>query len=345
MSVTAMDPVGARGSLTFLRGRREFGWYPLSRRRVFPWVKPLVTILLATLFLPGVTTSTAAEARSPNLAALDRFGVRQLFPTTTGGPEWHANWDNGKAREFGGTREFTGDPEFDTNHGDGAYKVDGVGQIRITGKGPRMYVHDPANGRSWGNVEITVYGRRVADTGVSYAGIMAYARTNHGTTGGDEKQNLCDCRGYGGMFTYDGRIQFEKETAHHLNSGYAQVGRIKYWPAGMPKNQWLGYKFVVRDCDAGKNVKLELYLDLTDGADGGTWIKVNEFTDTGNNFGNGSAPCREDVDSALALTTANPRAGSETGQPNLTVYFRSDGVLDDGLWLKKASIREIRALP
>jgi hypothetical protein len=308
-------------------------------------MKPLMTILLASFCLMSGGPTTAAESPLANPAALDRFGVRQLFPTATGGHEWHANWDNGKVREFGGTKEFTGDSEFDTNHGDGTYKVDGHGQLRITGKGPRMYVHDPANQHSWGNVEITVYGRRVADTGIPYAGIMAYARTNHGTTGGNENRNLCDCRGYGGMFTYDGRIQFEKETAHHQSGGNAQVGRIKYWPEGMPKNQWLGYKFVIRDCDAEKNVKLELYLDLTDGADGGTWLKVNEFTDTGSNFGPRNTPCREGIDPALALTAANARAGSETGQPNLAVYFRSDGVLADGLWFKKASIREIQALP
>jgi hypothetical protein len=308
-------------------------------------MKLLTTILGVAFCLSGGGPGTAAESPVASPAAVDRFGVGQLFPTATGGHEWHSNWDNGKARKFSGTKVFTGDPEFDTNHGDGTYEVDGRGVLMITGTGPRMYVHDPENRRSWGNVEITVYGRRVADTGISYAGIMAYARTNHGTTGGNENRNLCDCRGYGGMFTYDGRIVFEKETAHHQSGGNAQVGRIKYWPAGMPKNQWLGYKFVVRDCDAGKNVKLELYLDLTDGADGGTWLKVNEFTDTGNNFGPRSTPCREGIDPALALTAANTRAGSETGQPNLSVYFRSDGVLAGGLWFKKASVREIPALP
>ena len=294
---------------------------------------------------PAQPTGLEKPAATP-ATPLDRFGVQMLHPTLSGGHEWHANWDNGRERAFGSTAEFTGDPEFDTNHGDGSYRVDGRGVLKISGRAPRMYVHDPANLRSWGNVEITVYGRRIADTGISYGGIMAYARTNHGTVApGGENRNLCDCRGYGGMVTYDGRVQFEKETAHHQGNGNAQIARVKYWPAGMPKDRWIGYKLVVRDCNGGRNVKLELYLDGRNGAGGGAWEKVTEFTDDGHNFGARSTPCGAGIDPALALTTSTARPGSETGKPNLTVYFRSDGVLTDGLWYKQASVREIAPLP
>lgn len=297
-----------------------------------------------------ITAHQPAPAPSPNPSpdpSKDKFGIAAMYPTTQGGRVWESTWDNGKARTFGNTKNDPYDPLFKTSKngrgmGDGSYETDGDGILKISGKYPRMYVFD--ENADWTNVEITVYGMRVSDTDIAWAGIQAYARTNHGAIG-DEDANNCDTRGYGAQLTYPGDFLFEKETSHHADNGYAQVGDKTIWSKGMPKNQWIGYKFVVRDVDNGQHVKLETYIDITEGKDGGEWVKVGEFTDTGSNFGVKNATCKSGVSAGLPLTSSNDRDGSETGRPNVAVYFRSDGVGTHGLLYKWASIREIAPLP
>lgn len=290
---------------------------------------------LATGLTRRSSDSASSADAQDNTASLaqawvrtDTFGISYLYPTRYGGTYWVSRWE--RPRSFSGVDPD--DPWFDADHGSASYRAGG-GELTISGSTPRMYVHDPQEERQWRDIEATVYAKRVRDTGIPHAGITIVARSNHLRTE-DGSADPCDTRGYGGRLRFDGHADFEKETSHPENEA---VDNVQVFPGGLPVDRWLGLKLVVYDGADG--VHLELWLDQAEGRGGGAWRLVAEAVDNGRLFGR--VPCAAGVDPRMALTSSGERPGSESGRPNLSVFFRSDGIGPDGLVYKWASIREI----
>ena len=256
----------------------------------------------------------------------DKFGIAKLYPTADDGREWFSKWDNKIPRVFGNDIDPY-DKEFVTKYGEGKYSIDGDGIMSVDGQFPRMYVYDPNQTKTWHNNEITFYGKRISEFEEDdWAGLQAYGRTAH-----IDEADICTFRGYGGQMLNNGEMKFEKEVYHHSDNGYVQSATVRPWPGEgeMPKGIWIGYKFVIYNLDENR-VKLELYRDLTDGKNGGTWELMTEYVDEGG-WGENASACNEGVEPAEVLT-----------EPGLVVYIRNDGITE--VDYKKFSVREISPL-
>lgn len=318
-----------------IRRHRRRSYLPYALLALLVGLGVVVTVLQVLgkpeTAAPPPAPETVRYADEQDVAATrDQFGITYLEPTRPRGTIWVSAWNSD--RSFSGVDPL--DPWFDADHGSASYRAGG-GQLRISGETPRMYVHDPELRRQWRDVEVTMYFKRVDDSAVPYAGMTAVARSNHLLTE-DGTDALCDTRGYGGRLRFDGHSDFEKETAHPQN---VAIANRRLWRSGMPVGEWIGYKYLVFDKSDG--VHLELWLDETRGEQGGDWQLVNKVVDDGESFG--TEACATGIDPRMALTAQPYREGSESGKPNVSVYFRSDGIAPDGLVYKWGSIREIAA--
>jgi len=276
--------------------------------------------------------------------ATDPFGLAKLNPTKAGGVEWYSKFNNGHTRTLDdGTDPY--DPWLDFSHGEGEYEIDGEGKLTATGSYVRIYVVSPDHEREWDeNLEITGVLTRVSEFGDeedSY--IQIFCRTNHGIDY-DEDESLNDDRGYGAVFLYDGEWSFEKETAHHLDNGYASAEDCGEFPLGdsFPEDTPVPFKYIIRNNRANTYTTLELWLGNSESADGKPWKKVTSYTDTGNNWGHGCDACSSGVNPGLRLTRHLVLPSSPSGKPFLSVYFRNE---EGTVIYEKLSVREIDPLP
>uniref|UniRef100_A0A6C0CSY2 Uncharacterized protein n=1 Tax=viral metagenome TaxID=1070528 RepID=A0A6C0CSY2_9ZZZZ len=277
----------------------------------------------------------------------DLFGIRQLYPSTsnvTFQHDWYSQWHVGETR----TKTFgpagTLDPDL-IFRGSGLYVINGSstdplnrGTLCVSGACPRIYVRNsnlnnsfvsPNTTKSWKNTETTVYVNTINPglRPVYYAGVQISQRTDH-----FPDTDLCCTRGIGSKWNFDGRCMCEKETVH-LNDGSGNKQSDTVFPflnqGPMPLNTWIGYKSVCRSCENDTKCRVDMYLDTTNGMNGGRWILCHSFTDY-------------DDWSSDYPTCCEAHRGNVLGR-NYTTYLRTDGILDQRY--KWFSVREIDPLP
>src|SRR5919106_2554172 len=282
-------------------------------------------LILVAILLVSVNTSIIITL-SPSALGVqrDRFGISEIYPSAVNGTEWHSMWEDGHTRIIGSGQRDPYDKNFEVT-GNGEVTIDEIdGIATITGGAPRMRVPDI----DFENVEITFYAKRISEEEeISYQGFVAGARSKHYTN------DLCGANTYYGRFTYDGRVSFEKELFHgHGNDAqYPSADEpSKYiWPEdeGIPDDEWIGLKFILKTLPNDDGVLLELYRDLTDGDNGGQWEKVLNYNDTGEWYVEADDGICDDYPHNKILFTPG------------FVFIRNDFI--DQAQYKKFSIREI----
>lgn len=280
-------------------------------------------------------------------AGFDVFSAFEMYPTKVGGPTWFStSWnENPRTLTNGGGSDpldprvvFSTDVPSDTpftitGDGSGAAYVE---ELDIQTIEARLVVND-----AWLNTEMTIFiWIDAVDDSISH--IDALSRSKHETA--------CSFGGYVGRWN-NNSCECEIEV---LDPHYVRDLDERPLPAGLPRNQWIGLKFVTRTKTTGvttPNVVCEAYInyDINNQTPLG-WIETSKFE-----FGDGMAippswaEATEFVDCAGSGdgTADKVIANNSEVFANLLAGNMSAFRVDDVrfCWFKWASIREIDPLP
>jgi hypothetical protein len=222
----------------------------------------------------------------PSSPQVDVFGINKIYTTKSGTQEWSATaWSNGQSRTIQRDEDLsastcTKDP-YDSRLaviqvGDPKVTIDGNGFMRAgampdTTGSPRITVLG-----TWQNVESSVY-VRCPSSAYGSAGMDLRVKTDHYCVGSG---------GFGGYIILlnfpEQAIYFRKEKTHDI--GYSsRMGQVSFV---LPVNTWIGVKSICYNLSNG-HVKLEIWIDMNDGINGGNWVKRAEIIDDGSWPGSG----------------------------------------------------------
>jgi hypothetical protein len=275
---------------------------------------------------------------SPRYSGVDKFGIKEIYPTKTGGEEWFMNMDEPRNDpRIGGEGPST---IFVLQNDDGSWKVQSTevryGVLTSSGYHPDLittlnqqalaakgYMQSP---NDWKNVEMTGYFKVNAFTNTTQNGaphIELLARggrntNDDGTIDGLSRQ--CEATTYHSNTYLDGRIKFEKDLQHTI--GYTTGDPEKQHTIRPLLGRWIGIKAIYYNLPDGK-VRLEQWIDEDSN---NNWHRMLHYTDKGN-WGGGYPDCG--AANTQVITWGGPIA-----------VFRWDNI--DDMDVKDFSVREIQ---
>ncbi len=245
---------------------------------------------------------------SGGTAEKDVFGIRKIYATATGGRVYNSNWHEAATTAHqwdasGGqvpaanldpedsfadlisptTCRAVVDPSTDTLTADS----------NADRNSWRYYIKDPLDDEvtstwKWSeSTEVTIYYKAISDFpgGSIHVHCRLMGPSEHWNAITDD--NPAACKAAGHEYSYEikknGVNQFRKEEFHDdVANGEGYADNIIFPDTAAPYNAWIGMKLVTRL--KGANMKVEAWKDLTDGVNGGTWIKAGEILDDGTNW-------------------------------------------------------------
>ena len=212
-------------------------------------------------------------------SAVDKFGIKKLYPTKSNGEEWYINMNNPTSdSRFNPQNTITKNP-------DGSWKMKAT-QVRMTVYTSTLYDGDDidtldhseiaTNGymlrpNDWRNFEMTQYVK--VNTSPSDDNFSPNGRGGRHT--GDGPPVGCEGSSMKGDVFFSGKVRFAKEQWH-----VSYVFTSLKSPTSSIEDKWVGIKFIVYNFVENSKVvvKTELWLDTNNS---GNFVKVDERVDRG----------------------------------------------------------------
>src|SRR6266516_3113840 len=257
--------------------------------------------------------ATSAHKTTSTYNKVDKFGIKEIYPTKVGAKEWYLNMNNP-----------TNDSMFSIGSDQSIIKQKDS-SWRISNPEVRMNVTTPYNSKQWKNVEITGYVKVISIKNRDKDIPEDIAWLARGGTHNDDVR--CNGTALIGGIHVDGSVGWKKEI--WFTGGYTdELAKAKV--ANSLLERWIGWKVVMYNINNNTAVKMESYLD-----DNNTnnWVRVTNLTDNGGWYADTSdkkfysANCGKPKD--YIMTNSGPE-----------VFFRSDNMILD---FKNLSVREIQA--